>query len=225
MTLALPLFFGAGVGSVYISLVDSVKMLQTKAEILAFVFEARIGGALTTTTFATALRLGGTLISTSSSAARFRAFLVTIEVRATGFFTTGSSGSDVSGVSGCTEFVLLRGDTELLVVVVVAGVLEFRPRFLVWAMARQLEPHRGNLEDKSVARRKLTRRVQRLLLISGAGTARFSKYHHVIHCLCATIAVAGGSATTKLKPQQHSDPSLLGRVAFAGNSLLFDNEF
>ena len=81
MTLALPLplFFGAGVGSIYISLVDSVKILETNADILAFVFKARTGCALTTTALATALRLGGTSMSTTSSAARFRAFLVTTE--------------------------------------------------------------------------------------------------------------------------------------------------
>lgn len=77
-----------------------------------------------TTAFATALRLDGTLTSTSSSAARFRAFLVTIVVEATVFLSMAGSGSDVSGVSGSTEFVLLmRGDTEVLVVVAVVGVL------------------------------------------------------------------------------------------------------
>ena len=152
-------------------MVDSVTTLQTKAVILAFVFKARTGGALTTTEHATALRLGATSMSTSSSAARFRAFLVTTEVGTTGFFSEGSSGSDVSGVSGSTEFVLLRGDTEVLVVVVVAGVLEFRPRFLAWTIARQWELHRGGPERQERRRRKLTRRVQRLLLISGAGTA------------------------------------------------------
>lgn len=138
-------------------------MLQTKAGILAFVFTARSWGTLTTTAFATTLRLDATLMSTSSSAARFRAFLVTTVVGATGFF---SSGSDVSGVSGSTELEMLRGDTEALVVVVVAGVLELRLRFLVETMAEFTE---GGLENKSVATRKLTRRVS-LLSISGVGT-------------------------------------------------------
>lgn len=87
------------------------------------------------------------------------------------FFTVASSGSDVSGVSGSTEFVLLRrGDTEVLVVVVVAGVLELRLRFLVCTMAGQWVRTKQGLKDKSVARRKLTRRVQRLLLIGGVRT-------------------------------------------------------
>lgn len=59
------------------------------------------------------------------------------------FFTSSSSGSDVSGVSGSTEFVLLRGVTEVLVVVVVAGVLELRLRFLVCAMGEEWVLQRG----------------------------------------------------------------------------------
>lgn len=64
----------------------------------------------------------------------------------------------MSGVSGSTEFALLRGDTELLVVVVVAGVLEFRPRFLVWTMARQWELHRETWKTRASREEKLQTR-------------------------------------------------------------------
>lgn len=185
----------------------------------AFVFKARIRGTLTTTAFAIALRLGATSMSTSSSAVRFRALLVATTAGATGFFSKSSSGSDVSGVSGSTEFALLR-DTELLVVVVVvAGVLELRPRFLVWTMVGQRE---GDLEDRGVARRKLTRRVPRLLLIGGAGTAIQIWYYHVIRCLCATSATPGMDfevTTGKLKAQQHS--GFAASAWFAQNSLIY----
>lgn len=113
-------------------------MFQAKSSILAFVFEAT-SGALMTTASAMSLRLDGTLVSASSSAARFRALLVTIEVAAV-FFGGSGSGSDVSGVSGSTEPALpRRGETEVLVVVVVAGVLVLlRPRFLVCAIAERV---------------------------------------------------------------------------------------
>lgn len=74
--------------------------------------------------------------------------------RITVFFTETNSGSDVSGVSGSTEFVLLRGDTEVLVVVVVAGVLELRPRFLVCTMAGQWVRHKGGSERQERREKK-----------------------------------------------------------------------
>ena len=117
---------------------------------LTFVFEARIYGTLTTTASAMTLRLGGTLMSTSSSATRFRALLVTTVVGATGFFFRTSSGSEVSGVSGSTEFEILRGETEVLVFVVVPGVLVLRLRF--FTMAGWCAQRGTQLEDKSDAR-------------------------------------------------------------------------
>ena len=126
-------------------------------------------------------------MSTSSSAVRFRAVLVTTIAGATGFFSRSSSGSDVSGVSGSKEFVLLRGDTELLVVVVVAGVLELRPRFLVWTMAGQWVLCTGGTW-KTKASQEEKRRVPRLLLIGGARIAIQIWCYHVIHCFCATSA-------------------------------------
>lgn len=148
-------------------LADSVRKLQTKSSILAFVFEARAGGNSTTTAFAAALRLSGTLLSPSSSAARFLALLVVIVVEETVFFSKTSSGSDVSGVSGSTDFVSpRRGDTEVLVVFVVAGVLELRPRFLVCTMVSGYSRRRPEKQEQR-ERKNLTRTR---LLISGAGS-------------------------------------------------------
>jgi hypothetical protein len=95
-------------------------------------------GNSTNTAFATILRLVVTLTSESSSALRFRVFLVTgVEAGMLFVVTLATcSTSDVSGVSGSTEFSLLRkGDTVVLVAVVVAGVLAPRPEFLVCTMA------------------------------------------------------------------------------------------
>lgn len=92
-----------------------------------------------------------------------------VTVQATGFLTKTSSGSDVSGVSVSRGFGLLKGDVEVLAVVVVAGVPELRPRLL--GMVEPAAAIRVDLENKRTRAPREENLIRRVLReISGVGT-------------------------------------------------------